>query len=52
MLYYVFKTLNSIIRTKTRGPAWDDLRALALRLRTAFISFLPIAFFDALGLQR
>jgi O-antigen ligase len=49
MLYYVFKTLNSIIRTKTVSPAWSDLRALALSLRTAFLLFIPIAFFDALG---
>ena len=49
MLYYVFNTLNSIIRTKTVSPAWNDLRALALSLRTAFILFVPIAFFDALG---
>jgi O-antigen ligase len=49
MLYFVFKTLNSIIRTKTRSTAWDDLRALALSLRTVFIVFLPIAFFDALA---
>lgn len=49
MLYFVFKTLNSIIRTKTRSTAWNDLRALALSLRTAFILFLPIALFDALA---
>ena len=49
MLYYVFKTLNGIIRTKTKSRSWDDLRALALSLRTAFILFLPIAFFDALA---
>jgi O-antigen ligase len=49
MLYYVFKTLNSIIRTKTKSPTWDNLRAMALSLRTAFILFLPIAFFDSLA---
>jgi O-antigen ligase len=49
MLYYVFRTLNSIIRTKTQSAAWNELRALALSLRTAFILFLPIAIFDALG---
>lgn len=49
MLYYIFKTLNAIIRNKTRSRAWDDLRALALSLRTAFILFLPIAFFDSLA---
>jgi len=49
MLYFVFKTLNSIIRDRTRGRNWDNLRALARSLRTAFIVFLPIAFFDALG---
>lgn len=49
MLYYVFRTLNSIIRTKIRSAAWNDLRALAICLRTAFIVFLPIAIFDALG---
>jgi hypothetical protein len=49
MIYYVFKTLNGIRRTKTTSPAWNDLRDLALCLRTAFILFLPIAFFDSLG---
>jgi O-antigen ligase len=49
LLYFVFKTLNGIIRAKTKGPTWDNLRALALCLRTAFIIFLPIAFFDALA---
>ncbi len=49
MLYFCFKTLNSIIRNKSRGKAWRDLRALATSLRTAFILFIPIAFFDALG---
>jgi O-antigen ligase len=49
MLFFIFKTLNGITRTKTRSPAWDELRALAQSLRTAFIVFLPIAFFDALG---
>jgi O-antigen ligase len=49
MLYFVFKTLNSIVRTRIRSDAWDDLRALALSLRTVFIIFIPIAFFDALG---
>lgn len=49
MLYFVFQTLNSIIRNKTRTPSWENLRALALSLRTAFIIFLPIAFFDALA---
>jgi O-antigen ligase len=49
MLYFVFKTLNSILRNKTRSPAWDNLRALALSLRTAFIIFLGIAFFASLA---
>jgi O-antigen ligase len=49
MLFYIFKTLNSIIRNKTRSSTWDELRALALSLRTAFIVFLPIAFFDSLA---
>ena len=49
MLYYIFKTLNDIIRTKTRGPTWDNLRALARSLRIAFIVFLPIAFFASLA---
>jgi O-antigen ligase len=48
-LYYLFKTLNSIIRTRTRSRSWEDLRSLALCLRTAFILFLPIAFFDSLA---
>jgi O-antigen ligase len=49
MLYYVFKTLNAIVRAKARSTAWNDLRALAISLRTAFIVFIPIAFFDALA---
>lgn len=49
MLYFVFKTLNGIIRTKTGGPTWDNLRALARSLRAAFITFLLIAFFAALA---
>lgn len=49
MLYFVFKTLNGITRTKTRGPTWDNLRALARSLRAAFITFLLIAFFAALA---
>jgi O-antigen ligase len=49
MLYFVFKTLQSIIKTKTKSATWDNLRALALSLRTAFIIFLPIAFFDSLA---
>ena len=49
MLYYIFKTLNSIIRTKTASPAWNELRALARSLRTAFMLFIPIAVFDALA---
>jgi O-antigen ligase len=49
MIYYVFKTLSGIRRTKTTSPAWNDLRDLALCLRTAFILFLPIAFFDSLA---
>jgi len=48
-LYFVFKTLNSIIRTRNRSRSWEDLRSLALCLRTAFIVFLPIAFFDSLA---
>ncbi len=49
MLYFVFKTLNGILRNKTKDPTWDNLRALAQWLRIAFIVFLPIAFFDALA---
>jgi len=49
MLYFVFRTLNSIIRTRSRGRAWADLKALALCLRTAFIMFLPVGFFDSLA---
>jgi len=49
MLYFAFKTLNAIIRNRTKSPPWDNLRALAMTLRTAFILFLPIAFFDALA---
>jgi O-antigen ligase len=49
MLYYIFRTLNSIIRNRTPGRAWNELRALALSLRTAFFIFLPIAFFDSLS---
>jgi O-antigen ligase len=49
MLYYIFKTLHSIVRNKTPGPTWDNLRALALSLRTAFFLFVPVGFFDALG---
>ena len=37
---------------QNQGSDLDNLRALALSLRAAFITFLPIAFFDALGLQR
>ena len=48
-LYFVFKTLNSIIRNRTKSSTWDNLRALALSLRAAFIIFLPIAFFDSLA---
>ena len=49
MLYYVFRTLNSIIRNKSRSRPWQDLRALAISLRTAFYLLLPIAFFDSLA---
>ena len=45
----VFKVLNSIIRTRDTGPAWQNLRQLALTLRSAFIVFLLVACFSSLG---
>jgi O-antigen ligase len=47
LLYNVFKVLNSVIRTRYPGSNWQDLRQLALTLRTAFIVFLPVAFFGS-----
>ncbi len=48
-LVFVFRVLNSIARTRKPGPIWQNLRQLALSLRTAFIVFLPVAFFCNLG---
>jgi O-antigen ligase len=47
LLYNVFKVLNSVIRTRYPGSNWQNLRQLALTLRTAFIVFLPVAFFGS-----
>jgi O-antigen ligase len=48
-LFNVLRVLNSIIRTRSPSPIWQNLRQLALPLRTAFIVFLPVAFFDSLA---
>lgn len=49
LLFNVFKILNSIIRTRYPGPAWQNLRQLARTLRAAFIVLLPVAFFCSMG---
>ena len=49
LLVYAFKVLNSIVRTQYPGPTWKNLRQLARTLRTAFIIFLPVAFFSAMS---
>ena len=49
MLFYVFRVLNSIIRTRYPGPNWRNLRQLALTLRTVFILFLSVASFYSLA---
>ena len=48
-LFYLFKVLNSIVRTRYPGPTWQNLRQLALTLRTVLIVYLPVSFFDSLA---
>jgi len=42
-LYQVFKQLNSILKTKTRSPAWNELRMMAMTLQATMCAFLLIA---------
>ena len=48
-LFFLFKVLNSIVRTRYPGPTWQNLRQLALTLRTVLIVYLPVSFFDSLA---
>jgi O-antigen ligase len=47
-LYQIFKQLKLILRTKTRSPAWTELRMMATILQAAMIAFLLIACFSSL----
>jgi len=47
-LYQIFKQLKLILRTKTRSPAWTELRMMAMILQAAMIAFLLIACFSSL----
>ena len=48
-LFSIFKILNSIIRSRSPGPTWENLRQLALTLRASLIVFLLVAFFSSLA---
>ena len=48
-LFNIFKVLNSIIRSRSPDPTWQNLRQLALTLRASFIVFLLVAFFSSLA---
>ena len=47
-LYQIFKQLRLILRTKTRSPAWNEIRAMAMALQAVMIAFLLIACFSSL----
>jgi O-antigen ligase len=47
-LYQIFKQLRAILRTKQRGPAWEELRMIALALQSIMICFLVVACFSSL----
>jgi O-antigen ligase len=49
LLFNVFKTLNSILRTRNPDPHWQNLRQLARSLRAAFIVLVPVIFFGSFG---
>jgi O-antigen ligase len=49
LLFNVFKTLNSILRTRNPAPNWRNLRQLARSLRAAFIVLVPVIFFGSFG---